>query len=162
MNKEKTATSYTYEWLRTAFGSVPTLTKKQLIEKAELVKKLAIEEIDEFISAVKNNDRDEIINACSDLLFVANNLPFLANISDDELSIENERVFRSNMTKFCRSKVEAEATQTAYALGTHPNKLGTKIDTVIMETSNRDYPFRVQTKEGKIMKSIFFKDVHEI
>lgn len=159
---QRTATEYTYEWLATAFGSAPTLTKEQLIEKANLIKKLAIEEIDEFIFAVKHNDRAEMINACSDLLFVANNLPFLANITDEELSNENERVFRSNMTKFCKSKDEAEATVTSYSLGTHPNKLGYKIATVAMPTNNREYPYRVQTIEGKIMKSIFFKDVHEI
>ena len=156
---KNTSTELAYKWLTTAFGAVPTLTKSQLLEKAELIKKLAIEEIDEFIEAVKNDDKAEMINACSDLLFVANNLPFLSNIHNSDLEAENKRVFESNMTKFCKTEKEAQLTVLAYETGSHPNKKGQVIKTIYLPTNNVNYPFRVQTLEGKIMKSINFKDV---
>lgn len=153
------ATKLTQDWLRVAFGVVPTLTKEQKVAKAELIKKLLIEEVDEYIEAVKNNDYNEELNACSDLLFVANNLPYFSQISEYDLEQENIAVYHSNMTKFCRSEEEAKESVAMYAKGEHPNKMGVKIESMYMPTGHSEFPFRVQTLDGKIMKSHNFLDV---
>lgn len=155
----KSTTELTNNWLRVGFGSVPTLTKEQLIEKAELLKKLLIEEADEFIEAVRNGDILEQKNACSDLNFVCGNFPFFAGLSPYEIEQEDLAVYESNMTKFCRTEEEAKQSVEMYFDGTHPNKLNQHIVCEYMPTGDAEYPFRVQTLSGKIMKSHLFLDV---
>ena len=66
----------TQKWLIIGFGGVVSLNKEQLQEKYKLIRKLLIEEYTEYLDGIKKNDRLEQLNAISDLLFVANNIPF--------------------------------------------------------------------------------------
>lgn len=152
-------TEMTHKWLSVPFGKEKLLTRESLIEKANLIKSLLIEEVDEFIDGVKNGDDREIINACSDVLFVANNLSFFAGITPEEVQGENIKVFKSNMTKFCKDREEAEKSKELYATGKHPNKPGSKIEVLIKSSSYSDYPYYLVTPEGKVMKSYNFEDV---
>lgn len=155
----KDCSTLAYEWLNVPFGR-QMFDNEQLIEKAELIKNLLIEEVDEFIEGVKNKDEKEIINACSDLLYVANNLPYFAGISLKELQEENKKVFTSNMSKFCKTFDEAQLSQDLYKLGLHPNKRGEVIVVDIKPSYNEVYPYYLVTPEGKVMKSHNFEDVN--
>lgn len=66
----------TQKWLITGFGGAVVLNKEQLEEKYKLIRKLLIEEYNEYLNAVKKRDRLEQLNAISDLLFVVNNQPY--------------------------------------------------------------------------------------
>lgn len=157
----------TYVLLETAFG-VPKLSKEELIEKAKLVKKLLCEEVDEFIDAINGVDNDgeidetEMLNACADVLVVASNLPYYAGITLEDLKEECDLTYESNLTKFCKTEEEAERTVEAYANGIHPNKPGTILITTYKETGNKRYPYVIMGADGKILKSINFKDVWKI
>lgn len=158
MSKQNVITN-TYEWLQTAFANLE-LSKEEKILKAELIKSLCIEEIDEYILALKDDDYNEQLNACADLLVVASNLPFFAGISIDELDTECKDTFYSNMTKFCRTEKEANETVELYKAGEHINKIGVKINCRVEPTGNNKFPFKILSiPDGKILKGIGFKDV---
>ena len=78
-----------------------------------------------------------------------------------ELQKEFDKVEKSNFSKYCKTFEEAQETVNAYANGTHPNKLGEIIETYIVSTKYTEYPFVVKRKDGKVLKSINFKDVNE-
>ena len=197
----------TQKWLIIGFGGVVSLTKEQLQLKYNLIRDLLIEEYSEYLDGIKKNNRLEQLNAISDLLFVANNLPFYegkhkvedwvitdkklqfynpravfehyyhdyelvlevintiiseSGFSIYEIYMENEATYKSNMTKFCKTEAEAKVSAQMYANGTHPNMQDKKEKVVKCEylpTGNSEYPFRVQTPDGKIMKSHLFLDV---
>lgn len=152
--------STTYDWMKTAFNEL-NLTDEELIEKAELIKKLCIEEIDEFIGAVKENNHDEKVNACADLLVVASNMPFYAGIPLQDLKDECRDTYFSNMTKFCKTEEEAKHTVSLYKSGEHPNKLGVKIDCFYAETGNKNFPYKILSiPDNKILKGKEFRDVN--
>lgn len=194
----------TQKWLITGFGGAVVLNKEQLEEKYKLIRKLLIEEYNEYLDAVRSSDRLEQLNAISDLLFVVNNLPYFEgkhNVEDwkvipyvlrfcsheyifeheyrsyyswmkaintiieesgfsyYEIYKENEATFKSNMTKYCKTEEEAKLSVEMYMNGTHPNKLGIVIECDYFSTGFHDYPFRVQSLDGKILKSHLFLDV---
>lgn len=159
----KTNTRMTYEWLQTAFGEKPSLSKKEMIKKAEDIKRLVDEEIQEFIDAVKEGDTSEMLNACCDAMVVINNLPYFAGFSVEDIEQEDEKVFNSNMTKFCKTEEEAKETVQLYREGNHPNKKGHKIDTYYKETGDPKYKFVIlDTRTNKVLKSKNFVDVKHI
>jgi len=147
----------TYKWL--SIADQTDYTEEELLYKSQLILSLLKEEIEEFEKALVLGDRAEQINACSDLLVVASNLPYFAKISLSELKQENDLTFESNMTKFCKTPEEALLSKTAYATGEHPNKPGEVIEVDIHNTGNEAWPYVLKTPKGKIMKSINFKDV---
>lgn len=151
-------TEMTHEWLNIPFGD-KKYSKEELIDKANLIKNLLIEEVDEFIEGVKEDDNKEIINACSDLLFVANNLSFFAGLSPEQVQEENIKVYKSNMTKYCKDYDEALLSQQLYKKGLHPNKKDCCIEVIIKPSYNEKYPYYLVTPEGKVMKSHNFEDV---
>lgn len=92
----------TQYWLIVGFGRALSLSKFQLEEKYKLIGKLLVEEYEEYLKALKNNDRLEQLNAISDLLFVANNIPFYEgkhNV-DEWLITEQELQFYNPMYTF--------------------------------------------------------------
>lgn len=156
-------TKDTYQWLETAYKKgYQSSSKEDLLDKVELVRTLLNEELDEFIQALENKDKLEMINACSDLLFVATNLPFFAGFTHNQLELSNIQVFESNMTKFCKNEKEALDSCLAYSLGEHPNKKGTIIYTQPVKTEHEKLKYRVErVSDGKLLKSIAFEDVNE-
>lgn len=156
-------TKDTYQWLETAYKKgYQSSSKEDLLDKVELVRTLLNEELDEFILALENKDKAEMVNACSDLLFVATNLPFFAGFTHTQLELSNIQVFESNMTKFCKSEKEALDSCLAYSLGEHPNKKGTVIYAQPEKAPSLEFPYRVErVSDGKLLKSITFKDVNE-
>ncbi len=66
-------------------------------------------------------------------------------------------VMDSNFSKFCTSQDEADKTVEAYANGTHPNKNGEKIKCYHVKVG--DYWIVKRVEDGKILKSINFKEV---
>lgn len=122
----------------------------------------------QFIEGIKDiflNDNYVLMNKSvalldyADVVYSIKNMIIFSGFTDYEMFIENERVFNSNMTKFCKTLEEAKRSVAMYENGTHPNKYGQKIETIYMETGHAEYPYRIQTPEGKIMKSHSFLDV---
>ena len=149
------------EWLSCV--QEPCKTKEELIAKAKNVKDWVIEEIDEFIEATENNDTSEQLNAIADAGWIIFNLVQMAGFTPSQIQKEAELVRESNFSKFCKNIKEAEDSVLAYASGTHPNKLGVKIETYVKETRNEEYPYVVlKSSDHKILKSINFKDVADL
>jgi len=151
--------SQTYNWL--SHVDVPHKNNSDKIKKANLICDLLKEEVQEYIDAVANNDTEEELNACADLLVVAANLAFYSGFSLKDIWLELDQVYISNMTKFCKTLEEAGESKRAYSDGTHPNKKGEKIRVNIFKTNKEEYPYCLKRLDGKIMKSINFKDVEE-
>lgn len=157
----------TFEWLSKSKQPIFTI-KNKIAEKdperikefknvAELVRKLLNEELDEMIQAVEAGDELEVVNAMADLLVVASNAGFFAGIYPRLLDLEVAATVVSNNTKYCYSEKQAQDTVEAYATGTHPDKPGKIIEA---EFQAKDDVFIITRKEdGKILKSINFKDV---
>lgn len=144
----------TYDWLTIAD---PT---KVHFPGFESIKKFLIEEIDEFMEAVKTGDVDEMKNAIVDIEWVNANLAYYADLTVQQLSEESDYVYLSNMTKFDEHQEDAEKTVELYKLGLHPNKLGKAIDTYWIKVGNYYVIRRVE--DNKILKSHKFKDSLEI
>lgn len=151
----------TYEWL--AVADKPLINKHDKINKLNDIKSWLIEEIDETIAGIENDDKDEIINGCADLLVVASNMPYYLGISLEALETECNLVKLSNDTKYCKTLEEALETKEMYSMGMHPNKLGTKIKTIV-ETSNSDeFPYIVKRQfDKKLLKSYKFVNSNEL
>lgn len=151
----------TNKWL--SVSEKPCITKEEKLEKVKLIKSLLEEELTELEEAIQNDDIFEEYNAIADSYVVLSNLPFYLDLNLKVLNKELSLVYKSNCTKYCQAIEEAEQTKIAYANGTHPNKLGKSIEVNIHQnTINGKTIYYLKTKEGKIMKSINFKDVNEI
>ena len=151
----------TYEWL--AVADKPLTNKQDKINKLNQIKEWLIEEINEGIAGLENDDEDEIINSCADLLVVASNAPYYLGISLEALETECNLVKLSNDTKYCKTLEEALESKRRYGSGTHPNKVGTVIKTIV-ETSNSDeFPYVIKrASDKKLLKSLLFKDVKDL
>lgn len=138
------------------------LPKEETLRMIDTVKGWLDEEIEEFRAAVIADDVDEQANAIVDAMWITNNLAFFAGLSAERLATEGMLVSMSNYTKFCMDEEEAIQSVKMYANGTHPNKLGKKIETQYLSTGNPAYPYYIATLDGKIFKSYKFKDVDVI
>ena len=151
----------TYEWL--AVADKPLINKHDKINKLNDIKSWLIEEIDEGIAGLENDDENEIINSCADLLVVASNMPYYLGISLEALETECNLVKLSNDTKYCKTLEEALKSKEMYSNGTHPNKLGTKIKTIVETSNSLEFPYIVKRQsDGKLLKSINFKDIKDL
>lgn len=151
----------TYEWL--AVADKPLTNKQDKINKLNQIKEWLLEEVDETIKGIENEDEDEIINGCADLLVVASNMPYYLGISLEALEAECNLVKLSNDTKYCKTLEEALESKRRYNSGTHPNKFGTVIKTIV-ETSNSDeFPYIVKRQfDKKLLKSYKFVNSNEL
>lgn len=129
--------------------------------KLPLAISLVEEELQELKDAIKNKDKKEALNAIVDTFWTLLNCSLFMGITVEELQQEFDKVEKSNFSKYCKTFEEAQETVNAYANGTHPNKLGEIIETYIVSTKYTEYPFVVKRKDGKVLKSIFYKDVSE-
>ena len=146
-------TEQIYKWLEIGeneFGDT---------SKLPLAISLVEEELQELKDAIKNKDKKEVINAGVDLWWTICNCLMFSSITVEELQKEFDNVEKSNFSKYCKTFEEARDTVEAYGNGTHPNKLGEIIQTHVVPTKYREYPFVVKRMDGKILKSIFYKDI---
>lgn len=141
-----------YNWLNTA-GMKPDPNK------VPLAISLVDEEVTELKQGLENNDRTEVLDAIVDIFWVTLNATYFYGISVAEIEEYKAKVSQSNWSKFCKSEAEAIETVNAYRLGTHPDKLGVKIETRYVKSG----PFWIITNlQGKILKSINYKPVNTL
>jgi hypothetical protein len=98
---------------------------------------------------------NELRDACADLRVVMGNLIHFAG-TNKQYEKDFKEVMKSNFSKFCESEEEANLTIEAYANGTHPNKKDEKIKCYHVKVE--DYWIIKRAEDGKILKSINFKD----
>lgn len=137
-----------YNWLE--------ISENQFGDKTKLPLAISLvqEEFDELKKAIEENDEKEIKNAIVDIFWTVKNVAFFQGINVQNLVKEFQAVSTSNFSKFCKTEEEAIQSVEAYKNGTHPNKLGEKIETFYTKTNNPSYPFVVKRYDGKILKSI--------
>ena len=137
-----------YKWLQLADdGSVP---------KDTTIKEWLEEELTEFDDAKKSNDVKGAQNAIVDSIWILLNFAYFNNLNVENLEKEAKAVFKSNMSKYCKTAKEAQKTCHLYSIGKHPNKPGIKIETYFTKVENF-YIIR-RKNDGKILKSFKFKD----
>jgi predicted HAD superfamily Cof-like phosphohydrolase len=104
------------------------------------------EEVGELREALKNKDRTEVIDALADILFVVYGA---GKAFDIDLDKAFDIVYESNMSKFCNTEEEAQATVDYY----HKNKETLGYDSPAYRQYG--YLWIVYNKStGKILKSI--------
>jgi NTP pyrophosphatase (non-canonical NTP hydrolase) len=119
------------------------------------IRKWINEELDEFEEALANKDIDEMYDGLADCLIFVGNLLYFYNLDPERLEQYADAVNQSNWSKFCKTEKEAIDTVEAYKNGTHPDKLGEKINTYFTYAEN--YYIVKKTLDNKILKSIFYK-----
>lgn len=124
-----------------------------------LALELIQEELEELKQAAEQNSNEEILDAVVDLHWVLQNLLFFRGISARQFERFAGFVSESNWSKLCSTKEEAEQTVRLYKEGIHPDKMGQKIETKIIETNGL---WVVMREDGKIMKSHLYKTVNQL
>ncbi len=140
-----------YQWLETA-GQKPSENK------VELSFDLIEEEFKELRDAWKKGNKVEFLDAIVDLYWVITNASFFAGEPIESVEDYAQKVSMSNWSKFCGSKTIADLTVIAYQEGTHPSKLGEKIDCYAEQV--RDL-WVVKRKDGKILKGLNYREPNQ-
>lgn len=73
---------------------------------------------------------------------------------DYDMGYIMDKVYKGNMSKLCITETEAQSTVKAYFNGTHPNKLGVKIETYYKKAKKGFVVYR--KSDNKYLKSINF------
>jgi NTP pyrophosphatase (non-canonical NTP hydrolase) len=142
----------THEWLSAAQPEKPSF---------EDLKKWVIEEIEELREAIENGDRLGMYDAIADANIFLANFTYFYEMSLKQLELVANKVNESNWTKFCKTEEEAYLTVEAYINGTHPNKLGEKINCYYVKVKDNLFIVK-KSSDNKILKSINFKDTCEL
>jgi len=140
----------THEWLDKA---------NLLPVDVNIIREWINEELDEFEDALKNRDKEGMYDAVIDINVFLANLSYFYKLDVKRLGEYADAVNKSNWTKFCTTEQEVNDTISSYLNGTHPNKLGEKVDTYC-STSDGIYVIK-RVSDNKILKSINFKDTSE-
>jgi NTP pyrophosphatase (non-canonical NTP hydrolase) len=140
-------------WLKTIGQEKPDQPQLMNKELRDLYVKITKEETDELYDNIDKNDLTQICDDLFDSLWTITQLAMMHGININDLTRAG---YISNMSKFCKTKDEAESTIYAYATGEHPNKIGVSIDTY-REQVGELYVIR-RTSDNKVMKSINFKE----
>lgn len=151
--KRPTIINRVANWTR--IGGLPTF-KKPTIPSSTIQGQHyehIVEEVEELRTAINRDVQDlkEIADSVGDILWVALRFCMIHGI---DVNYVITRIYESNMSKFCHSKEEAEATVTAYAEGTHPDKMGVKIEAHYITMDNDRYFVVKRTSDNKVLKSI--------
>lgn len=119
----------------------------------------SINEANIVVDSFGNDEKSltELRDACSDLRVVLGNLIHFAGLNQQYEQDFND-VMDSNFSKFCTTEKEANETVSAYLNGTHPNKKREIIECYQEKVDN--YWIVKRKEDGKILKSIYFKDVN--
>lgn len=117
---------------------------------AELRLNLIEEEFTELKDAVRSNDMVEVIDALSDILYVVYGMGHAFGINLDK---SFDLVHESNMTKLCKSEVEARESVEHYK--TLPGFEDVNVGYRLADDGVNYVVYNVST--GKILKSKYFK-----
>lgn len=125
------------------------------VERAGLRHRLMAEENDEYLEAVRGNDRTGIFDALIDKLYILTGTMAEHGITEKMLKEGFDEVHRSNMSKFCATLVEAERTIDLYYTGKHPDKPGQEWDDRYGLRAEKTPAgnYAVVRSDGKVMKS---------
>jgi hypothetical protein len=170
-----------YDWLK-SMGKVPGSIEGKLNPLAVNAPTYVLEELTEAVEAIGGGavsvyidalestlarlksintvkaepDRVGVRDGIADMLVTVFNISYGMGISPDRVACDFQDVMDSNKSKVCNSLHEAEATVKAYAEGTHPDKLGVKMDTKHTSYSPGKYVIE-RVSDGKILKSINYQ-----
>ena len=122
----------------------------------ETIETWLTEELDEFKEAILISDQKAAQNAVIDSIWILLNFAYFNNLNVENLEKEAKAVFKSNMSKYCKTAKEAQKTCHLYSIGKHPNKPGIKIETYF--TKVEKYYIIRRKIDGKILKSYKFQD----
>lgn len=145
------------------------LILEELIEAAE---SSSYEECEKFLETVKNvaneslvklktsekkevGDLNELRDACADMRVVMGNLIHFSGINS-QFDEDFSEVMKSNFSKFCTTVEEADESVKAYGSGTHPNKMGDKIECYHEEVQG--FWIVKRKSDSKILKSVKFQE----
>jgi len=146
--------SYITVWLEKIGMKKPDRPCFMTPEQKKMNMMLIDEEVQELMIALsKNNDIVELADAYFDVLWVVTQSAMMNGLNINDIVRAGAM---SNLSKFCNTEEEALNTVKAYLEGTHPNKLGQFIETHVEEIGNSFVIKR--TKDGKVLKSISFKE----
>lgn len=142
-----------------AFGH-PTSEKPCLVSM-ELAKQRAeymLEEIEEYLHAVKEGNLTKIADALGDLKYFVLGTEIVHGLDNCAYTIF-DIIHNANMSKLCFSEEIANQTHAAYTNGEHPDKKGEKIHCYIKNVVINDKVlYAVLRKDNnKVLKSIAFK-----
>lgn len=143
-------------WM-TNFGLfTPSKAMKRSNEIIKLCYKLIEEEADETLEAIRHyllvqskENLMKLLFELGDLIWVCHYM--LYSIGVDPLEVE-DAIYKANMSKVCKTEAEAKETVKAYREGTHPLKIGKKIDAYYTMINGR-YIIKDNSTD-KILKSI--------
>lgn len=138
-----------YNWLTVA--GVPQVGTPQ---QFNLWKDLMLEELEEMTQAFELMDREEMLDAYIDLLWVNTNLPFMFGFTLEEIQNKIDRVSYSNWSKFCTTEEEADNTINAYRTGTHPSKPNEIIECYWEKVGAY---YIIKRKDGKVLKGLSYQ-----
>lgn len=149
MHKELT------EWTRATGIHIPDSPEAQTGRQG-LRCKLMREEVAEYDEAAFFGDIYEVFDALIDQLYILWGTIVEHGFTEEQVQKGFREVHRSNMSKLCRTRLEAEETIEAYYNGTHPDKPGEKLeDKYSLGTVQVAHgQWAVTRNDGKIMKSI--------
>lgn len=139
----------------------PIKDKKSALDLVDRVENWIKEELQELREALQEENKEEQLNAIVDANVFLHNLTALLGFEESEFTYEAFCVAESNRSKFSYSREEADRTVEAYANGTHPNKLGEKVEAYVNEVllPGKLTTYVIRRKgDDKILKSINFKD----
>ena len=140
-----------YNWLNTA-GVSQEGTPAQF----KLWLKLMLEEAQEMKKGYLENDREEMLDAYVDLLWVNTNLPFMFGFTLEEVQSKLNDVSKSNWSKFDTNEVDAHISVNLYKEGKHPTKRGESIEAYYEKVD--DLYVIKRTSDSKILKSHKFRE----
>jgi hypothetical protein len=114
------------------------------------------EELKEIQDAHESGDEKEFRDGLADIRHVLEGLVSYTDLGPLHV-VDFYAVYKSNLTKYHGSKDHALETMTAYESGTHPDKLGIKIECYVEEVPKAigdDSAWLVKKKNGKILKPV--------
>lgn len=131
--------------------------------KIQLSLDLIDEEIKELKEAVATNNKQEVLDAYADIIYVLNNLTYFYGLTPEEIEEYFNKVTVSNYSKFSDDMIMMIISSELYEKGEHPLKMGEKIEAEVVNTHNLEYPFVIRNKiTGKILKPISFKEPKDV
>jgi predicted HAD superfamily Cof-like phosphohydrolase len=151
--KRPTIINRVANWTR--IGGLPTFKKPTIPDSVLQGQHYdhIVEEVEELRTALNRDVQDitEIADAAGDILWTALRFCMIHGI---DVNYVMTRIYESNMSKYCHSEEEAQATVAAYAEGTHPDKEGVKIEAYYVTVDNDRYYVVKRSDTNKVLKSI--------
>jgi NTP pyrophosphatase (non-canonical NTP hydrolase) len=133
------------------FGKPVNKTQRS-VEGKEIVKAMML--VDEELKEVKDAQTDEEMKKeVSDLFWVVVRLAQTCGI---DLQETTKLLYDSNMSKLCRTEVEAKENQAEYWQGTHQHGKGKSVSVKVKKVGKR---FVLLNADNKVMKPNSYKPV---